>query len=158
MRIKDVMSHPVVSCRGDMKLDAVVRLMSEYDCGMVPVVGHDGRLAGIVTDRDICLAVLNRKQMLDAIPVDEVMARQVFSCRAEDLVESAEQLMRAQRIRRVPVTDGDQRPVGVLSVDDLARMADKARHTGVDRELIRTFAEICRPAAPPVKKAAAGVV
>jgi len=157
MRIKDVMTHPPVTCRTDMTLDAVVRLMSEFDCGTVPVVDKEGRLAGVMTDRDVCLAVLTRKQTLDAIPVGDVMAKTVFSCRAEDLVESAERLMREQHIRRVPITDADHRPVGVLSIDDLARMADQAKKTSVERAFVHTLAEICRPA-PRVKAPAGAVV
>jgi CBS domain-containing protein len=144
MRIREAMSQPAVTCREDMKLDAVVRLMAEFDCGLVPVVNLEGRLSGVVTDRDICLGALNRKLTLDAIPVGEVMARQVFSCRGEELIESAERLMRDQHIHRVPVIDADRRPIGVLSIDDLARVADRARHSGVDREFVHTFAEICR--------------
>jgi CBS domain-containing protein len=158
MRIKDVMSHPVVTCRTDMTLDAVVRLMSEYDCGVVPVVDDEGRLAGILTDRDICLAALRRAQPLQQIPVKDVMAPQVFSCRAEDLIESAERLMRDQHIRRVPVTDGAGHPVGVLAVDDLARMAAQAKKSSVDREFVQTLAAICRPAPQASRPRASGTV
>jgi CBS domain-containing protein len=158
MRIKEVMSHPVVSCRTDMTLDAVVRLMSEYNCGIVPVVDADGRLTGVLTDRDICLAALKRNQALNMIPVGEVMARQVFSCRADDLVESAERLMREQRIHRVTAIDADRRPVGVLSVDDLAQMAAKSKKSGVEREFIQTLADICRPAVHAPRTTKAGTV
>jgi len=154
MRIKDVMSHPVVSCRLDSKLDAVARLMAEFNCGAVPIVDAEGKLAGMLTDRDICLAALNKGQALDLIPVSAVMAKQVFSCHAEDLVESAERLMRDQHIRRVPVTDASGRPVGILAVDDLARMAARAKKSGVDREFVQMLAEVCRPAAVTAEPAA----
>lgn len=160
MRIKDVMSHPVVTCRTDSNLDAVVRLMSEYDCGVVPVVDGEGRMVGILTDRDICLAALAKGQPLHLIPVGTVMAKQVFSCQAEDVVESAERLMRDQHIRRVPITDGAGHPVGVLAVDDLARMAAQAKKSSVDREVVRTLAAVCKPAAhaSPARKATSLVV
>jgi CBS domain-containing protein len=158
MRIKEVMSHPAVSCRTDMTLDAVVRLMSEYNCGIVPVVDGDGRLAGVLTDRDVCLAALKQNQALNLIPVGEVMARQVFSCRADDVIESAERLMRDQRIHRVLVIDADRRPVGVLSVDDLAQMAAKAKKSSVEREFVQTLADICRPAVQAARTGKGGTI
>jgi predicted transcriptional regulator len=117
-------------------------------------------MVGILTDRDICLAALAKEQPLHLIPVAAVMARQVFSCRTEDVVESAERLMRDQHIRRVPITDDSGRPVGVLAVDDLARMAAQAKKSGVDRELVQTLAAICRPTphASPSRKAVSLVV
>lgn len=158
MRISEVMSHPAVSCRADMTLDAIVRLMSEYDCGVVPVVDNDGRLAGILTDRDVCLAALKRNQALHMIPVGEVMARQVYSCRGEDFVESAERLMRDRRIHRVPVVDADRRLVGVLSIDDLAQVAAHVRRSGVEREFVQTVADICRPATEAAKAGSTGAI
>src|SRR5262245_51459466 len=54
MQIKDIMSTPAVTCPADATLDQAARAMWDSDCGILPVVFDDGRLAGVVTDRDIC--------------------------------------------------------------------------------------------------------
>ena len=79
MQIKDIMSHPVVSCPADSTLDQAARLMWEFDCGIVPVIGDDGRLVGVVTDRDICMAAYTQGKTLSAIPVGTAVAPQVVA-------------------------------------------------------------------------------
>ena len=145
MRIKDIMSQPTVTCPSSAPLDAPARLMWEFDCGMIPIVGDDGRLAGLVTDRDICLAAYMHRKPLHLIPVTKVMVKHVITIHGNDSVESAEHLMRDNHIRRLPVIDDDGRPVGVLSIDDLARLAARAGRGVVAHELVATLAAVSRP-------------
>lgn len=56
MHVNEIMSQPVVTAPTKCTLDAAARLMWEFDCGIVQIVGDDGRLAGVITDRDICMA------------------------------------------------------------------------------------------------------
>jgi CBS domain-containing protein len=148
VHIKDVMNHPAVTCPADSTLDQVARLMWEFDCGVIPVVNDQGRLAGVVTDRDICMAAYTQGRPLSEIPVPTAMARQVVAGHLDDLVESAEARMREHQIRRLPVLDAEDRPVGVVSMNDLARLASRARKSAVDRELVQTLAAICQPRLP----------
>jgi CBS domain-containing protein len=145
MHIKDIMSHPVVTCRTTDCVDKAARLMWEFDCGIVPVVDDDGRLAGVVTDRDICMAAYTQGQPLSTIPITGAMATRVVALHADDLIERVEELMRENQVRRLPVVDGDGRPVGLVSMNDLARLAARAKKSGVDRELVRTLAAVCQP-------------
>jgi len=145
MKIKEVMSQPAVTCPVDSTLDAPARLMWEFDCGIIPVVSDDGRLAGVVTDRDICMAAYTQGVAIGMIPVAKAMAKQVISVHAEDTVESAEHLMGDNQIRRLPVIDGSGRPVGVVSLNDLARLAARARRSSVEREVVQTMAAVCEP-------------
>lgn len=145
MQIKQVMSHPVVTCPADSTLDQAARLMWEFDCGVIPVVGDDGRLMGVVTDRDICMAAYTQGRALNAIPVSTAMAKQVVAGHADDSVESVETLMRSSQVRRIPILDGENRPVGLVSMNDLARVAARAHRPGVDRELVKTLAAVCQP-------------
>lgn len=145
MQIKQVMSHPVVTCPADSTLDQAARLMWEFDCGVIPVVGNDGRLTGVVTDRDICMAAYTQGRALNTIPVSTAMARVVVAGHAEDSVESVENLMRTNQVRRVPILDGEERVVGLVSMNDLARVAMRAHRSGVDRELVKTLAAVCQP-------------
>jgi CBS domain-containing protein len=145
MRIKELMSKPVITCPGAGTLDHAARLMWEFDCGIIPVVDDNGRLTGVVTDRDICMAAYTQGRALRHIPVTVAMARSVIAVHTEDLVEIAEQLMHDNQVRRVPVIDNEGRPVGIVSINDLARLAARAKRSGVDRELVDTIAAICEP-------------
>lgn len=145
MRIKDLMSKPVVTCPADARLDSAARLMWEYDCGIIPVVDHEGRLAGVVTDRDIAISAYTQGLPLASIPVTTAMSKHVLACHADDSIESAERLMQENQIRRVPVLDAEGRPAGIVSMNDLARIAAKAKKSSVDHELVETLAAICQP-------------
>lgn len=145
MRIKEIMSQPTVTCPSSTALDAPARLMWEFDCGMIPIVGDDGRLAGLVTDRDICLAAYMHRKPLHLIPVTKVMVKQVITIHANDTIESAEHLMRDNHIRRLPVIDDDGRPAGVLSIDDLAKLAAGSKKSVDRREFVETMAAVSRP-------------
>lgn len=154
MRIKELMSQPAVTCPQTATLDQAARLMWEYDCGVVPVVNDEGRLAGVVTDRDICMAAYTQGKPLSEIPVTTAMARQVVASHADDDVASAEALMRDNQIHRVPVLDGEARVEGVLSLNDLARAAANAKKSAVDRELVQTLGAICQPRLRPASDGA----
>jgi CBS domain-containing protein len=150
MRIEQLMSQPAITCTINDTLSAAAQLMWEHDCGVMPVVGTDGRLTGILTDRDICMAGYTRGQPLHEIPVSAAMSSQVFSCSPQESIDAAERLMSKMQVRRVPVVDRDNRPIGVLSLNDLARHAAAARSgNGLERETVETLAAICRPRARP---------
>jgi CBS-domain-containing membrane protein len=153
MRINDVMSRPAVTCPTDAALDSAARLMWEFDCGIVLVVHDDGRLAGVVTDRDICLAAYMHRKPLHLIPLAKTMVKQVVSVHAQDDVHVAEHLMRDNRIRRLPVIDDAGHPVGVISVDDLLQLAARSKRTLADQDFVGTIAAVMAPrsreAGPP---------
>lgn len=147
MKIKDVMVRDVKTCNRADSLNRAAQLMWEHDCGVVPVVDADERVVGIVTDRDVCMAAYTKGRTLHAIRVDEVMARDVKSCRSDDDVAEAEALMSSNRVRRVPVTDPLGRIAGIVSLNDLARAAVcRQPGTGVSADAIgQTLGSICRP-------------
>lgn len=148
MKIREIMNKPAVICRQDDTLNVPAQLMWERDCGAIPVADGEGRLVGIITDRDICMATYTKGSTLQGIPVAEAMAGQVFSCHEGDSLETAEGLMSDKRVRRVPIVDSENRPVGMLSLSDIARHAAATRQTnGLDREVTQTLAAICQPRA-----------
>jgi CBS domain-containing protein len=147
MRIKDLMTQPAVACPDDSTADVAARLMWEFDCGTVVVTDHDGRLAGIITDRDLAMAALSQGRPLHDIRVSSAMARDVSACHQGDQLDAVEQVMRAGQVRRVPVVDDERRPVGLVSLNDLVRLADRSRRHAADRELVHTMAAICQPRA-----------
>lgn len=145
MHVKELMSHPVVTCHTGDHLDVPARLMWEYDCGIVPIIDDEGRLTGVITDRDITMAAYTQGQALATIPVTSAMAKQVLAIHGEELVEDVERLMRDGQVRRVPVIDDAGRPIGLVSLNDLAQLSARAKKSGVDRELVETLAAVCRP-------------
>jgi predicted transcriptional regulator len=62
MKVKDIMTQSAVCCSANMNIGEAVELMWVHNCGMLPVLGPDHKLSGIITDRDICIAVGTRKQ------------------------------------------------------------------------------------------------
>jgi CBS domain-containing protein len=149
MHVKDIMSHPVVTCPTSSTLDQAARLMWEFDCGAVPVVDDAGHVCGMLTDRDICMAAYTQGQPLSGIPVTTAMARQVVAVHVDDSIEHVEALMRDSQVRRLPVLDGESRPAGLVSLNDLARLSARARKSAVDRELVQTLAAVCQPRPRP---------
>lgn len=145
MQVKDIMSHPVVTCPASSMLDQAARLMWEFDCGIIPIVKDDGRLAGIITDRDICMAAYMQGKPLNVIPVTTAMAKELVASHAEESIEHAENLMRENKVRRLPILDSENRIVGILSLNDLARAATRGKRSQTDRELVQTLAAICEP-------------
>ncbi len=150
MKVEQLMTKDVASCRPDDSLNDAARIMWERDCGCVPVTeGQGGRLVGVLTDRDVCMAAYFRGTGLPAIPVREVMSTGVRACRPADELAEAEETMRAAQIHRLPVVDDADQLLGLLSLADLAREA--ARETGPRRrdlteaEVGVTVAAIRRP-------------
>jgi CBS domain-containing protein len=152
MKVGDVMTRDVQVCHTRDRLDCPARIMWEQDVGCVPVLDRDLRLAGMVTDRDICMAAYTQGLLLAAIPVTVAMAHDVASCRAGDELAAAERTMQQRQVRRLPVVDDAGRVVGILSLNDLARAAagdrlQPTRLVGTDEVLV-TLARIGEPRQP----------
>ena len=121
--VKAIMTDAVCHCSPEQTLHAAVQLMWEHDCGAVPVLSSDGVLAGIVTDRDACMAAYTKGLPLSGILVRDVMAGHVHTCKPDDLLVRAATLMADAKVRRLPVVDASHRLVGVVSLADIARSA-----------------------------------
>lgn len=119
MKVRDIMTEPPVTCTPEASLAVAARLMREADYGTLPVIDTRGQLAGIVTDRDICLAMAGTKRNALHVAVHEVMTRKVFSALIDDDVRSALATMKGARVRRLPVCDEFGRLQGMLSIEDI---------------------------------------
>jgi CBS domain-containing protein len=149
MNVSELMTTPVNSCGCDDNLQRAAQLMWEGDCGAIPVVDGEGRLVGMVTDRDVCMAAYTRGQALWQIPVSVAMANQVSRVNESDRIEVAVDVMRSAHVHRVPVLDGDGRLAGIVSMNDLARHVQRSpsgKTNGLSSGTIaQTLAAICEP-------------
>jgi CBS domain-containing protein len=134
MKVEQLMTRNVERCRADDRLNRAAQIMWEHDCGVVPVVAAgngSGRVVGMLTDRDICMAAYTQGRTLADIPVASVMSDEVCSCRPSDAVAVALKVMQTKQIRRLPVVDQDDQLVGLLSIADIGREAAREHGTRV---------------------------
>ena len=127
MRVQDVMTKAVVFCGPEASLASVVAQMWDHNCGQIPVVDDKGKTIGVITDRDICIALGTRNQRAAQVAVREVICRPAVLCNSDDSLRAALKLMAAGRVRRLPVVDKAGALVGILSLDDVTL---QARHHG----------------------------
>lgn len=119
MRVHQLMSQPAHTCRRAEDLASVAIKMYDGDCGAVPVVDDSGKLVGIVTDRDICIALATRHLKAEELTACDVMGERVFTVEPHQDVREAMRTMAREQIRRMPVIGEDGRVAGMLSVNDL---------------------------------------
>jgi CBS domain-containing protein len=133
-RCREIMTRNVTTATRRMSMREVAALMRDGDVGSLPVV-EDGRLVGIVTDRDIVVrGVADAKEA--ATEIGEVMTTEIFSVRENDFVFEAIRLMGDKQVRRVPVINEAGELAGIIA------MADVALETEDEREIAETLEEI----------------
>ena len=130
MKVHDVMTRSAFCCKPDTNIGAAVDLLWSHNCGMLPVVGKDGKLIGIVTDRDICIAMGTRNRLPGDITAGEVATTNVFTCKPEDEIHEALGTMADKQVRRLPVVNDEGVPQGILSMDDIITHGDLNRWEG----------------------------
>jgi len=133
-RCREMMTKTVQTATPCMSLREVAILMRDGDMGAVPIV-ENGRLIGIVTDRDIVVRAVAAGQD-STTQVRDAMTRDLFTVSPEDFVFEAIRLMGDKQVRRVPVIDGNGGLVGIIA------MADVALETEDEREIAETLEEI----------------
>ncbi len=142
MKVRDIMTKNVTSCHPGQNLGEVVENMWKYRCGAMPIVNDRGRVMGIVTDRDMCIALGTRGLKASEITAADVAPARYFACRPDDDIHSALKTMAAQEVRRLPVTDEYGKLVGMLSIDDVVMRANAGSAINYS-EVIRTMKAIC---------------
>src|SRR5688572_6796501 len=101
--VKDVCTRAVKACGPDDTLVEAAARMSAFDCGIMPVVDDARKLLGLLTDRDICMAVATRDQRASQLRVREAMAGDLALCGPDDALSAALGRMARARVRRLPV-------------------------------------------------------
>jgi|GEM_PF-460258 len=120
----DVMTTRPRTVTPDARLRDIADIMRTEDVGAVPVVHGDGRLWGMITDRDIVIRALAGDKSIDACTAKDVATTDLDVASPDDSLSRIIELMGRERIRRVPVVDGNDRLVGIVSLADVAQHAD----------------------------------
>jgi CBS domain-containing protein len=127
MKVREIMTSEVGSCGPEASVAEAARLMWEKDCGSVPVLDAEGRVTGMLTDRDICMALTTRNSRASEVMVGDVISGAVATCAADDDVSAALSMMRSGQLRRLPVVDDAGRLVGILSLNDVILNSRKGK-------------------------------
>ena len=148
MKLRDVMTNPVIRINPEESVAVAARTLDRYNIGALPVCGTDGRLCGLITDRDIvtrCLAAgrdpgrtlvreimsrcLAAGRSASSTPVRDVMTAKVITARPDMEVALAAGLMGREQIRRLPVMENG-RLCGMVSLGDLAMQDETSIDAG----------------------------
>ncbi len=119
MTLRDVMTKPVIRIHPEENVLVAARTLQHYNIGALPVCGSDGRMCGLITDRDIVTRCLAAGRVPASTTVRDVMTAGVVTARPDMDTDMAAALMGRQQIRRLPVTENG-RLCGMVSLADLA--------------------------------------
>lgn len=132
MKVRDVMTKQATFCYPDTSLSGAAELMWKRKCGFLPVRGEGGNVIGVITDRDISIALGTRNRRPSEVLVKDVMSGRLFTCTPDDSVACALTTMRIEGLRRLPVVNCEGALVGVVSIDDLVL---KARENALSKDV-----------------------
>lgn len=149
MKVQDLYTQSPLTCTPETNLAAAAGTMWEGDCGILPVVDAARKVVGVVTDRDICIALGTRNVPASQALVREVISGKVHTCRAQDDVREALRTMAARNVRRLIVVNDKGELLGVLSMHDVLMAArDPRTARGGDllyADVVPAIDIVCRP-------------
>ena len=125
MKIRDIMSKPPIHISPIESAEVAARTLAHYNIGVLPVCGSDGKLCGLLTDRDLVTRCMASGKTPAQTTVREVMTNQITSIQPDVEVGVAAHLMGRQQIRRLPVVENGKL-CGIVSLGDLAKREESA--------------------------------
>ena len=130
-KCNEVMTKDPVCCLPNDSVAKAAELMKSEDIGSIPVIDNEQSqtLVGIVTDRDLTLAIVAEGLDAKATKVGAVMTRKVVTCLADDDLQKALDAMAEHQLRRIPVVDNDNKVVGIIAQADVATRVDQPEKT-----------------------------
>ena len=144
MKVKEIMTPNATAIWLTESLADAAKLMWESDCGVLPIIKDGRKVIGMITDRDICMAVAIRDANPSGISVEEVMTGQVYSVNSEDEVNQALQAMQEHKIRRLPVVNSEGELEGIVSMNDVVLNAKPSRNGPIAyADVVKTYQAIC---------------
>ena len=149
MKVQDVMTYDVQSCRPETNLAEAAMQMWRGDFGALPVVTSTGKVVGMITDRDICIAAATKHRDAANIRVKEVISGKVYGCSSDTDIHAALKIMQQKQVRRLPII----RPIinaedgsleGILSMNDIALKAQDTKGAELSSQDVQnTLKAIC---------------
>jgi len=139
--VRTIMKESPATCSPGDTLKRAAEILWNADCGMVPVVESDGRLVGVVTDRDICMTAYFRDQAISSVDVGSTMSKTLHTAKPDDSIETVVHLMSEKQTRRIPIVE-DERLVGIVALADIARHVKSLESSSACRMLAHTVAAI----------------
>jgi CBS domain-containing protein len=127
MKVQDIITSDVQCCGPDTNVAAAAKMMWDSDCGALPVLTVEGHVMGMITDRDICMATATKNKPASDITVWETVSGKVHSCRLSDDVHTALDIMKREKVRRLPVVDEDGVLQGIVAMNDFVLLAGEAK-------------------------------
>jgi CBS domain-containing protein len=145
MKVQDVMTYNVQSCRLETNLAEAAMQMWRGDFGILPVVTQAGKVVGMLTDRDICMAAATRHRDPANIRVKEVISGKAYGCSPDTDIREALKIMQQKQVRRLPIMSAETgRLEGILSMNDVALKAKADPKTELSAEDVEnTLRAIC---------------
>ena len=144
VKVHELMTTAACACNTETKLSVAARLMGEANCGIIPIVEESGAVVGVITDRDIAMALAMQDLPARDVTVRKVMSTHVATCAPFDTVETAMATMRKRRVRRLPVLSPNGGLEGILSLDDLAARVGPGPGAPVTYEAVaETLKAVC---------------
>ncbi len=140
MKVKDLMTTDVRTCSPDTTVAEAAHLMWEGDCGILPIV-DEGELVGVVTDRDMYIALATQNARASHVRVGAVASNDVVTCAPEDDITAALGQMKQKRVRRLPVVGFGRTVLGVLSLNDIVCAVEPG--AALEDDLLETMKAIC---------------
>jgi CBS domain-containing protein len=144
MKVQNVMTYNVQTCRPETNLSAAAMQMWRGDFGVMPVV-VSGKVVGMITDRDICMAAATKHRDPAKIRVGEVITDKVYSCSPDTDIREALMIMQQKQVRRLPIVSAEDGSLcGILSLNDIALKAQDARQAELSaQDVENTLKGIC---------------
>ena len=143
MRVHDLMNRDVITCSRHARLDEAVALMSNKDCGFLPVV-DGGVVVGVLTHRDVAISAWRHGVRLNELRVSDAMTADPVVVVDEETIEGAEELMCSAHAHRLPVVDAGGRLLGVVSLADLARTPRRGGGSSHRDDVVVTLSALAR--------------
>ena len=144
MKLRQIMTSQVIRIHPEETVAVAARMLTHYNVGILPVCGNDGRLCGLVTDRDIVTRCLAAGKNPEETAVSDVMTRQIIAARPDTDASVAASLMGSKQIRRLPVMENG-RLCGMVSIGDLAGDKDSCLDAGAALGVISSNIASGRP-------------
>jgi CBS domain-containing protein len=142
MQVADMMTKNVQCCSPSDPISRAAQIMSDVNCGAVPIVDENNKVVGMLTDRDIVLRVIAKGVDADACTCSDCMTSNVITASPDTDAHECADTMASKQIRRIPVVDREGRLAGIVALGDMATVNIHENEAG------QALSQISEPAQP----------